>query len=224
MSTTETVSKLVSGMRLTRDEFLRHCEAWPELEDVELIGGVVHIPQYVTAIHGDFHCLFSGWLGIYMFDTPGIKGLSRASWIMNEWNVSQPDISYIILPEYGGQLKKDKGIAVGAPALILEVSDEGAKVELGEKFKLYENVGVQEYIVADAESQKIYWFHLHNGKYQPLEPGEDGVYRSKLFPGLWLDVDALYQHATKRFREIIQAGLQSSEHIEFVELLQSRKR
>ena len=125
-----------------------------------------------------------------------------------------------MLPEYGGQFQSQGDITVGTPALILEVSDTGAEVGLGEEFNVYEAVGVQECIVADAEFQKISWFHMYNGKYQLLEPGKDEVYRSKLFPGLWLDVDAVYQYATKRFREVMQAGLQSPEHAEFVEKLQ----
>ena len=49
---------------------------------------------------------------------------------------------------------------------------------------------------------------------QPLGP--DGFYRSTVFPGLWLDPVALVQGNTRRLRAVVDLGLASPEHADFV--------
>ena len=38
---------------------------------------------------------------------------------------------------------------------------------------------------------QIHWFALEQGDYVELKPRSDGVIRSRIFPGLWLDIRAL---------------------------------
>ncbi len=53
----------------------------------------------------------------------------------------------------------------------------------------------------------IDWFILREGRYVPLTLSADGVYRSEVFPGLWLDPAALIGQNMPRVFEILQAGL-----------------
>ena len=91
---------------------------------------------------------------------------------------------------------------------------------MGKKLKLYQSAGVKEYIVAEVESQELHWHRLHKKKFHKIKPADDGILRSVLFPGLWLDVIAFYQFDHVRFHGVTQAGLQSPEHAAFVEKLQ----
>jgi hypothetical protein len=53
--------------------------------------------------------------------------------------------------------------------------------------------GVREYIVWQVYDGRIDWFVLEDERYVLLQPGEDGVARSRVFPGLWLDVEAIWK-------------------------------
>jgi hypothetical protein len=71
--------------------------------------------------------------------------------------------------------------------------------------------------------QQIYWFALRRGKYKQMKPDADGVYRSKVFPGLWLDPEALLAGDRKRLLAVLREGLASPEHGAFVEKLKRSK-
>jgi hypothetical protein len=48
-----------------------------------------------------------------------------------------------------------------------------------------------------------------------LKAGEDGIYRSEIFPGLWLDVNALLDGDMRQVLDMLNAELQSAEHAAF---------
>jgi hypothetical protein len=60
------------------------------------------------------------------------------------------------------------------------------------------------------------WFYLENGEYLILEPDADGVIKSRVFSGLWLDIQALYTGEMAKVLAVLQQGLNSQEHTEFV--------
>ena len=57
--------------------------------------------------------------------------------------------------------------------------------------------------------------------YQRLEAGPDGIHRSEVFPGLWLDSAALLRGDMPGVLSVVQQGLASSEHAAFVRRLQA---
>jgi len=65
---------------------------------------------------------------------------------------------------------------------------------------------------------RIDWFSLQNGNYSLL-PDEDGVIRSQIFPGLWLQVAAMLEGNMAQVLAGLQAGLNSAEHQTFVQQL-----
>jgi hypothetical protein len=70
--------------------------------------------------------------------------------------------------------------------------------------------------------QAIDWFVLREGRYVPLTPGEDGLYRSVVLPGLWLDAAALLRGDMAAVMQALQQGLASPEHAAFVARLQEK--
>ena len=52
----------------------------------------------------------------------------------------------------------------------------------------------------------------------------DGILRSTIFPGLWLAADALVLGQKMTVKEVLEAGLSSREHAEFVARLERARR
>jgi hypothetical protein len=193
----EDLAALREGDRFTSKEFLRRWEAMPELKHAELIEQDA---------------------------TPGCEGGSEGTWIMGPDNVPQPDAFLRILPQFGGQSAETGGYGSGAPELIVEVSGSTLSRDLGTKLDLYRRSGVREYLTILRQPRQIIWRGLSRGRYREMTPGSDGLLRSRVFPGLWLDPDAVW-NAKKSLRKAVEQGIQSAEHAAFVRsLAAARKR
>lgn len=94
-----------------------------------------------------------------------------------------------------------------------------ASYDLHDKLRVYRRNGVHEYLVWRVLDGAIDWFSLEEGDYEPLPATEDGVVRSRVFPGLWLAVPALLQGD---LAAVLQQGLQSSAHAAFAAELAAR--
>jgi Uma2 family endonuclease len=207
---------LRDGDRLRSDEFMRRWEAMPDLKHAELIDGVVYMPSPLSRKHSILHFPLATWLGVYEANTPGCQGGIEATWIMGERDVPQPDLALRILPEFGGQSRDEGEYTAGAPELIVEVALSSRARDLGVKLRLYERMGVREYLVAVVSQAKFIWHEWTAGGFQAIEQDTDGILRSRCFPGLWLDTAALWRHDQVRVLAVLQQGLASPEHATFV--------
>jgi Uma2 family endonuclease len=108
--------------------------------------------------------------------------------------------------------------------LIVEIASSSASYDLNEKLQVYRRNGVREYIVWQVYDELIDWFILEDEKYIPLKPGDDRVFRSRVFPGLWLDLDAMIKGEMAKVLSILQVGVSSNEHVEFVQNLSTDAR
>src|SRR5450755_3594725 len=103
-STSETVSVLEPGDRLTRDEFERRYEGMPEIKKAELIEGVVYMPSPVRLRrHGRPHFRLIAWLGAYEAETPSVIGGDNTTARLDMDNEPQPDAMLLLDPACGGQ-------------------------------------------------------------------------------------------------------------------------
>jgi hypothetical protein len=75
---------------------------------------------------------------------------------------------------------------------------------------------VREYLVWCVLEQAVDWFVLHAGHYERLVPDAQGVLRSVVFPGLWLNTVALLGGDIATVLATLQHGLASSDHETFV--------
>jgi hypothetical protein len=57
---------------------------------------------------------------------------------------------------------------------------------------------------------------LCDGCYDPLGAGDDGILRSTVFPGLWLDRNALLRGDLAAVLAVVQQGLASADHAAFI--------
>ena len=190
----------------------------PEVKHAELIGGVVYMPSPVSRDHKTHDTLAIGWLSYYAAQTAGCEAGNDGTWLMLE-DAPQPDSYLRILPEYGGQSSEERGYGSGAPELIVEVALTSAARDLGPKLRLYGAAGVPEYITVLVKRPQVLWRRLVSGAYSLIEPDEDGILRSAVFPGLWLDSAALLGRDIPRVLEVLEQGLRSPSHQEFVQRL-----
>jgi Uma2 family endonuclease len=221
----EPIPPLKDGDRLTNDEFMRRYEAMPDLKKAELIEGVVHVPPPVSQEnHGDQHCSLAGLIFLYRARTPGIKSGDNCTVLLDLGSSPQPDVVLFIQPERAGQVKLDeKGYIVGAPELVAEVAASSASYDLHDKLPAYERNGVCEYILWRVLEREVNWFVLRNGRFEKLSPDDDGILRSTVFAGLWLDPAALVHEDFDRLLAVLQSGLDSAEHAEFVARLRQAR-
>lgn len=218
------VPPLENGAHLTAAEFLRRHQAMPEAKKAELINGIVHMASPVRFDqHGKPDALVQTWLGIYGIATPGVEHGINSTTRLNPDDVPQPDGLLRLLPECGGQSRLDeKGYLQGAPELAVEVAASTASLDAREKLACYRRAGVREYLLWRTEDEALDWFVLEDDDYRPLTPAPDGTLRSKTFPGLWLDPQALLTGDGAKLMAKLQEGLQSAEQAAFVEDLRKR--
>jgi hypothetical protein len=108
--------------------------------------------------------------------------------------------------------------------LAVEIAASSAPLDLGRKRNLYAAAGVREYIVVLIEEKRVLWLRLEGGAYCEIAPDADGILRSRVFPGLWLDPNALLNDDAKRLLDVLDLGLRSPEHGEFVKKLAEARR
>ena len=99
---------------------------------------------------------------------------------------------------------------------VVEVAKATRYVDLGPKLGDYERGGVLEYVVRAIDPDEIYWFAQEQGALVQRPIGDDGLYRSTVFPGLWLDPIALLTSDRRRFRAVVDQGCATPEHAAFV--------
>ncbi|MEO8496634.1 MAG: Uma2 family endonuclease [Planctomycetota bacterium] len=205
------------GDRLTRSEFERRYRSMQDVKKAELIEGVVYMPSPVSnENHGAPHADLITWLGVYKAATPGVQASDNATVRLDWDNEPQPDALLRIVAKSGGQSGDQAGYITGGPEWVGEIAASCVSYDLHDKKEAYRRNGVREYFVWRVEDRAVDWFILRGGSYERLIPGDDGIYRSEVFPGLWLDSNALLARNLRQVLEVLNAGIQSAEHEAFV--------
>jgi Uma2 family endonuclease len=207
---------LENGARLMSREFLRRYEATPEVKKAELIEGIVYMPPPVSADHSKPDSLIQTWLGTYAATTPGVECFTNTTVLLGPRNTPQPDACLCIKPGRGGQTRfNEKRYLVGAPELIAEVAATSASLDLGDKLEAYASAGVREYVVWRTLEAGLDWFTLEDADYLAVQPDERGLIRSRVFPGLVLNVSALLAMKSATVLMVLRRGLASTAHKKF---------
>lgn len=214
-SEAQLVPPLVAGQRLDQPTFHERYEAMPPGTWAELVDGVVYMPSPVRSEHGGFDDVVSYWLVSYRRRTPVIRSAKNATTILNDSGEVQPDSQLRIPSDRGGQSRIVDGYVVGPPEFIVEIARSSRRFDLGAKKRDYERSGVLEYLALALDPDQASWFILRDGVFVPHPPGPDGIFRSEVFPGLWLDPTAFFAEDLDRLIAVLDEGLATPEHAAF---------
>jgi Uma2 family endonuclease len=216
---------LANGDHLDQKTFHERYEAMPADCRAELIGGIVYMASPQKSRHGKHHFRLAHWLGEYEAATPGVEGHINTTQILGDDAEPQPDAGLFVLPEYGGEVWEDEDEYLhGTPEWLGEISDSTESIDLNRKKRDYEIAGVREYMVVAVRMRRVFWFVRNRGKFKELLPDDDGILRSVVFPGLWLDPEALLKRNGRRLLSVLRQGIASPEHAVFVAKLTAKKR
>jgi Uma2 family endonuclease len=158
-----------------------------------------------------------GWLVVYEASTPNVVAADNTSARLDLDNEPQPDGMLLIDPSFGGQaIHTEDDYVEKALEWVGEVSSSSVSIDLHTKKTVYRRNGVREYVVWRVLDKQIDWFVLRDADYVPLAPDADGILKSDVFPGLWLDAAAMIDGDMKRVLAVLEKGLASPEHAAFV--------
>lgn len=190
------------------------------IKKAELVEGVVYVAAPLRfRSHGKPHGDLITWLGNYKTATPGAELGIEPTLRLDLDNQPQPDGVLLVEAWAGGQARiTEDDYIEGAPELVVEVAASSAAYDLHDKKQAYRRNGVQEYIVWQIFDNKLAWFCLRGEEYILLSDQAE-VLQSQVFPGLWLAVPDLLAGNMVKVLAVLQEGLNSPEHAEFVQRL-----
>jgi len=171
---------------------------WDYEEIVELIKGKIFTKAAAPnrrhqEVSGSLFYLFANYLQAQpckVYAAPFDVRFSRNPENEKVKSVVQPDISVIC-----DLSKLDEKGCLGAPDLVVEILSPGtSRVELQNKYELYEEFGVREYWVVHPVECTVFIYTLVNGEFQPsrLYTAGDQI-RSVVLPGFLLDIEEVFR-------------------------------
>jgi Uma2 family endonuclease len=218
------IPPLEPGDHLTREEFERRFDVTPGLKKAELIEGIVYMaPPVKIGSQSRPQMILVSWAGAYWAGTPGVSGGDNPSLRLDSDNMPQPDVMLYVEPSYAGRVRIEDDYIVGGPEFVAEVSSSTVSFDLNTKLRVYQRNAIQEYLVWRVRDDEVDWFELRDGKYTRMSEGPDGILRSNVFPGLWLDWRAVVRLDPAKVLEVLKDGMATPRHAEFVKTLAARK-
>lgn len=212
---------LEQGEHLDRETFHARYHAMPSGVRADLIEGAVHLPSPVVPPHSRNHTAVLAWLTHYAEATAGAEAFADVTTVLGPNTEVQPDALLTICegPRRKVEIDDERGV-IGTPELVVEIASSTSSFDLHQKHYLYERSEVAEYLVVLVRERAVCWFVHRGDGFQEPTPGEDGLLRSEVFPGLWLDPEALLRLDTRAVKTVLDLGLASPEHAEFLRQLQ----
>jgi Uma2 family endonuclease len=189
----------------------------PGVRKAELIEGVVHMPSPVKiSQHSQPHGRLVTWLFVYSDTVKKTEAGDNGTVLLDFDNEYQPDVFLRIRPECGGQSRTTEDDYVeGAPEMAVEVASSSASYDVHTKKTAYRRNGVREYLVWLTRENRLIWWQLVDGEYVEIQPDAEGLLKSSVFPGLWLDAEAMLQGDLARVLSVLNTGLATSESQSF---------
>ena len=189
------------------------CGTSPET-NADLVGGVVHLWIRVTVSHGQMSATLNGGIGLSRVGLTGIHGGVRTTTVLGDDSEVQPDAT-LRFPIGGTSAVNDDDYLVGCPELVCDVVDTADAHALTARRADDERYGATEVVMVTVREPRVLWLVGEGDRLTERSPDADGVYRSGVFPGLWLDPAALLAEDMQRLLDVLRQGLATPEHAAF---------
>ena len=224
-ASSQKLQQLENGDRVTRDEFERRYHRMPHLKKAELIEGVLYVPSPLRyQQHAQPHSDIMGWLWVYRAATFGVYTADNATVRLDFDNEVQSDALLRLDESVGGNSRiSEDDYVEGAPELIVEIAGSSVSYDVHDKLQVYRRNGVREYLVWLVQDKEFRWYVWDGGTYRQQQPDESGILKSPFFTGLWLDVSALLAGQMQQVLAVLNSGINSGQHREFVEQLSKNR-
>jgi Uma2 family endonuclease len=160
-------------------------------QKADLIDGVIYMAS-PDSLRANELTLFVSWLLKGYLEARGVDGkvvFSRYACRLSEFRAPEPDVAYV-RPERVGLLE-ERGLRGGPDIAVEIVSRESRSRDYDVKRRLYEEASVGEYWIVDPVQQRVEFLVLDEGRYQLARLEENRLFRSRVLPGFWIDVDWL---------------------------------
>lgn len=197
--------------------FVRRVGEPHELKRADLTDEIGDKPPPQNPAFDLANTLLASWLWTYTEATPGCQSGADANWAMFG-DALRPHHYLRLSEKCGGQSFAEDEFWRGAPELLVEVAAESASSGLNWLEASYAKAGVKEYLVVLLEEKEVHWgraaLTAEKGFDElPVEP--DGLIRSQVFPGLWLNPPALLEGDATQLMKTLESGLLTPAHAEF---------
>jgi Uma2 family endonuclease len=116
--------------------------------------------------------------------------------------VVHPDIAFINHSNFD---RVHETFIEGPPDIVVEISTPSTtSADRGDKFVLYESIGVREYWLVDPVRELVDFYHLGpDGLYDEFRPDIGGRLNSRVLKGFVLDIDNLWKRVLPTTVEIV---------------------
>lgn len=175
--------------RLSYEEFLD----WLDEDTLaDWVDGEVIMTSPASVVHQDLAGLLNSVLRAFVEQhTLGLV-LAAPFQMRLELSSREPDLLFLARAHLD---RLRKAHVDGSADLVVEISSpESVGRDRGEKFYEYEQAGIPEYWLLDPQTRRAEFYQLGpEGQYHLTAPDKQGIYRSAVLPGFWLQVDWLWQ-------------------------------
>ncbi len=205
------IPSLRDGQQLSREAFHRLYESAPPGARAELIGGTVRMGMPTGAVHSSLHSILSGWFVLYQAAVGGVRSHVTPTLLLGAASEPEPDLVLYRTPAAGGRVRASGTYLEGPPELVVEIAATTEATDLGVKFRDYAAALVDEYLVVLPQARRVRWFVREQGSLVEMDPDPDGIHRSRVFPGIRLDPEALFDEDLPRLLATLQEGLSAAQ-------------
>ncbi|HEY0784179.1 MAG TPA: Uma2 family endonuclease [Thermoanaerobaculia bacterium] len=169
-------------------------EALPLEPRCELLAGRFYLTPSPSVLHQVVAPLLWKALDGVAGKTGGIALPAPLDVVLADHSVVQPDVIYLAAGRRGLATERIEA----APDLLVEVLSPGtARRDRGLKLHLYARSGIREYWIVDPLERQIE-FLVQDGDAFRIELPQGGTYRSRVLPGVHLNVPAFWRSVDRR--------------------------
>ncbi len=203
-SPTVAAAASASNPQMSYAEFLTWAE---EDTHAEWVNGEVTVQMPPKELHQILSAFLEQVLGLYIA-LLNLGRLYTAPFEVKLWAdgpAREPDLLFLAR-EHLAQLTPER--IVGAPDLIVEIiSPESTHRDRVDKLDEYETAGVPEYWIIDnrREHPRAWFYQLDEQKrYRQIPFDAEGIYRSRVLPGLWMRGEWLWAEQPDALRALAE--------------------